>query len=139
MSGTAQVRGCGGQCPAAAIDAKLLADLFKFPVAQIMKKIFAAAILGVLKTFRHDARCGEMPEIYVLGVIPSDKKVQQSIAVVVKPDGGIRIDPWRQAGLLSYARESMAFVVVEQFRTSPLDEEKIFVSVIVVVSPHRAG
>ena len=112
MPGAAQVRGRRGQRPAPAVDANFLGDFFKLSVAQIVKQIFAPAILGILKTLGHDARGCEMPEINVFGIVAADKQIQQAIAVVVKPDGGVGIDPARQAGLLAYAGEAVALVVV---------------------------
>ena len=139
MPGAAQV-GCGrGQRPAPAVDANFLGDLFKLSVAKIVKQIFSPAILGVLKTLGHDARGGEMPEVNVLVIVTADEQVQQPVAVVVKPDGGVGIDPARQAGLLAHAGEAVALVVVVELGASPLDQEQIFVAVVVVVAPDRAG
>ncbi len=43
-----------------------------------------------------------------------------------------------QAGLLADARKSVAVVVVKELGAAPLDEEQIFVAVVVVVAPDRA-
>src|SRR6185369_6283952 len=128
-----------GQRPTPAVDANFLGNLFKLSVAKIVKQILSSPILGVLKTLGHDAGSGEMPEINAFVVVTADKQVEQPIAVVIKPDGGVGIDPARQAGLLADTGEATASVVVVQLRASPLDQEEIFVAVIVIVAPDRAG
>src|SRR6185437_14150610 len=139
MSTSAQV-GCGsGQRPTPAVDANFLGHLFKLSVAKIVEQIFSSAILGILKTLGHDAGSGEMPEINAFVIVAADKQVKQPIAVVIKPDGGVGIDPARQAGLLAHPGEAMASVVAVELRASPLDQEEIFVAVIVIVAPDRAG
>ncbi len=95
MAGAAQIR-CGGcKRPATAVDSDLRADFFKLAVAQIVEEIFAAAVLGILKTVRHHARGVQMPQVDVLGIVAADKEIEQSVAVVVEPDSRVRIDPLR--------------------------------------------
>ena len=43
-----------------------------------------------------------------------------------------------QPGLLAHAGEAVALVVVKELRAPPLDEEQVFVAVVVVVAPDRA-
>src|SRR6476646_7365587 len=130
MSTAPQV-GCGrGQRPTPAVDANFLGNFFKLSVAKIVEQIFSSAILGILKTLGHDAGSGEVPGVDVLGIVTADKQVEQPIAVVIKPDGGVGIDPARQASLLAHPGEAMASVVVVELRASPLDQEQIFVSII---------
>src|SRR4029078_29165 len=123
MPTAAQVGRGRGQRPTSAVDANFLGDLFKLSVAKVMKQIFSSSILGVFKTLGHDAGSGEMAEVNVLVILTADKQVEQPIAVIIKPDGGVRIDPARQAGLLSHPGEAMASVVVVELGASPLDEE----------------
>src|SRR5271154_4299473 len=78
----AQVGRNGCQRPATTVDANFFANLFKFPVAQIVKKIFAAPIFRVLKTVRHHLGGREMPKIDVFRVVAADKQIQQTVAVV---------------------------------------------------------
>src|SRR5258707_231654 len=63
MPGSAQVCRGSSQRPTPAIDAHFLSDIFKFSVAEIMEQILPAAVLSVLKTFRHHLCCFEMPEV----------------------------------------------------------------------------
>ncbi len=81
----------------------------------------------------------EMPEVDVLGIVTADEQVQQPVAIVIEPDGGVGVDPGRQPGLLAHAGEAVALVVMEELRASPLDEEQVFVSVIIVIAPNCAG
>src|SRR5678815_1078593 len=119
MSTSAQV-GCGsGQRPTPAVDANFLGHLFKLSVAKIVEEIFSSSILGVLKTLGHDAGSGEMPEINAFVIVAADKQVEQPIAVIIKPDGGVGVDPPRQSGLLAHPGKAVALVIVEQLRASP--------------------
>src|SRR5208283_1812650 len=138
VTGSAQIC-CCGQGPATAINANFRADLLKFPVAEIVKQILSPAVLGILKALGHDARRREMPQINVFRIVAADEEVQESVAVVIEPDGGVRIDPGRQSSLLGYAGEAVALIIVKQLGATPLDEKQIFISIIVVVSPNRAG
>src|SRR5579864_6313334 len=97
MACPAQVCGGGSQCPAPAVDADFPADLFKFAVAEIVKQILSAAILGILETLGHDACGGEMPKINAFGIITANEKVQQPVAVVIEPDGRVCIRPRGQS------------------------------------------
>jgi len=65
-----------------------------------------------------------MPQVDVFGIVAGDEEVEQAIAVVVEPNGSIGVDPRRQTCMVADARESVAMVVVEQFRPSPLDQEE---------------
>src|SRR5271156_1464399 len=103
-----------------------------------MKEIFASAVFGVLKTVGHDPRGVEMPQVNVFGVVASDKEVEQSVAIVVKPHGSIRVNPLRQPGLLAHTRESVAVVIVIELRPAPFDEKEVFVAVVIVVAPDGA-
>ena len=107
-------------------------------VAQVVEKVFAATVLRVLEALRHHARVLQMPQVDVFGIVAGDEEIEQTITVVVKPDRSIRVDPGRQTRRLADARESVAMVVVEQFRPSPLDQEEVLIAVVVVVAPHRA-
>src|SRR6476660_6886830 len=113
MSTAPQV-GCGrGQRPTPAVDANFLGNLFKLSVAKIVEQKFSPAILGILKTLRHDASSVEMPEVNALVIVTADKQVQQPIAIVIKPDGGVGVDPAGQAGLLANPGEAVTLVVME--------------------------
>src|SRR6476661_5537929 len=103
MPGAAKVGGRGSQRPAPAIDADFFGDLFKLSVAQIVKQIFAPTILGVLKTLGHDSRGRDVPQVDFFIVVTADEKIEQAIAVVVEPDGGVGVDPARHPGLFAYA------------------------------------
>src|SRR5580692_1798952 len=96
MSSSAQIRCGSGQGPAAAVDTDFPADFFKLAVAEIVKQILAASVLRILETLGHDARCGEMPKVDTLRIVAADEKVEESVAVVIEPDGGVRVD--RAAG-----------------------------------------
>src|SRR3984885_81921 len=139
MAPPAQIRRGSRQCPTPALDSNFCADVFKFAVPEIVKQILSPAVLGVLKTVGHDARRRGMPKINVFGVVAADEKVQKPVAVVIEPDRRVRINPRRQSSLLSYAREAVAPVVVKQLWTSPLDQEQVFISIIVEIPPDRAG
>src|SRR6185437_16908657 len=108
MPTSAQVGRGRGQRPTSAVDANFLGNLFKLSVAKVVKQIFSSSILGVFKTLGHDAGSGEMPEVNAFVIVTADKQVEQSIAVVIKPDGGVGVDPARQAGLLAHTGEAMA-------------------------------
>src|SRR5882724_1202090 len=123
MACPTQIRCGGSQRPATAVDSNLCAYLFKLAVAQIVKQIFSATILGVLETVGHDARRGQVPQINVFGVVATDEEIQQSVAVIIKPDRGIAVNPRRKAGLFADAREAVALIVVKQFGPPPLDQK----------------
>src|SRR5262249_56597201 len=120
------------------VDTVFLTDFLERPTPEIGKEILAPAILRVLKTLRHHLRVLQMPEVDVFGIIAAEKKIQSPVAIVVKPDCGVGIDPRRQSGLLSHARKLLARIVVKEFRLAPLVNEKIFITVVVVVSPDRS-
>ena len=61
VAGAAEVGGGGGERPAMALDAELGADLFKAAVAEVVKEVFAAAVLGVFEAVRHDLGRLDMP------------------------------------------------------------------------------
>src|ERR1700733_15359656 len=123
MSGAAQIRGRSGKRPPIALDTRAFADLLKLAIAQVMKQELSAAVFGVLKTLRHHARGIQMPQIQLFGVVPANEEVEQSIAVIVKPDGAIGIDPGRQTGSIAYPGKTTATVVMKKLRLSPLDEK----------------
>src|ERR1700723_2777193 len=105
MAGASQVRGRSGKRPSGAVDPCLFADLLKPAIAQVVKQELPATVFGVLKTFRHHARGVQMPEIQLFGVVSAHEQVEESVAVVVKPDRGVCIDPWGQAGDIRNSRE----------------------------------
>src|SRR5580658_163512 len=119
MARATQISCSGRQGPAPAVDPDFCAYFFKLPVAEIVEQIFPPAILGILKALGHDARCGEMPQINVFGIVAPNKKIQESVAVVIEPDGCVRVDPGRQSGLLGYARKAAALIIVKQLGSSP--------------------
>src|ERR1700730_1821881 len=122
MAGAAQVRRCGSQGPAPAAYAHFRADFLESAVAEIVKQIPSTAVFRILKTLRHDSRRGEMPKVDIFRIVAADEQVQQSVAIVVEPDGCVRIDPRRQSRLLGDAREAVTMIIVKQFRASPLDQ-----------------
>ena len=79
-----------------------------------------------------------MPQVHVFRIVATDKQVEESIAVVIKPDGCVGIDPTWQARLFTYAGEALAMVVVKEFRTPPLDKKEVLIAIIVIVAPDRA-
>src|SRR6185369_9908337 len=103
-----------------------------------MKEILAPAVLSILEAFGHHASVLEMPEINIFGVVAAEKKIEFSIAVVIKPDCCIRIYPGGQTGLFSNARECLAAIVMKQLRSSPFVKEHIFVTIVIVIAPHSA-
>src|ERR1700733_12735847 len=123
MSGASQVRGRGGQGPPVALDPYLFADLFKPAITQVVKQEFSAAVFGVLKTLRHHARGIQMPQIQLFGVVPANEQVEQSVAVIVEPNGTVCINPRRQPGSFAHTTKAAALVVVEKLGPAPLDQE----------------
>src|SRR5581483_5489820 len=79
-----------------------------------------------------------MPQVDIFGIIAADEEVEQTIAIIVEPNSGVGVDPRRQSGLLAYSGKPVAVIVVKQLRTTPFDEEQIFVAIVVVVTPYRA-
>ena len=79
----------------------------------------------------------ELPQVDVVGPVAGEEQIELAVAVVVEPDGGVGVDPRRQAGRLGDAREALAAVVVEQLGLAPLVDEQILVAVVVVVAPDR--
>jgi len=93
VAGPLQI-GCGaGQRPPAAGDPRLGADLFEPAVAHIVKEIFAAAVLRILEALGHHARVGQLPQVHILRIISADEEIQLPVVVIVKPHGGVGIDP----------------------------------------------
>jgi hypothetical protein len=62
-------------------------------------------------------------EIDVLGPVAWKKQIEAAIAVVIEPDGGVRVDPRRQTGLLANRREALASVVVKELGAPVLIDE----------------
>ena len=110
----------------------------KWPLPRLWKRYLRPPFLaysklsGIMRVF---FRCQRSTS---LGIVAGDKQIELAVAIVVEPDRGIRVDPGRQTGLVGDARESLAVIVVEQLRPAPLDQEEIFIAVVVVVAPHGA-
>src|SRR3984893_1327100 len=138
MARPSQVSGGGGQRPAAAVDTKLCTDLFKFSAAEIVEQILAPSVLRVFETLRHHAGGSQMPQIDVFGIVTANKKIKQTVAIVVKPDRRVGVHPGWQAGLFSNACEMLTTVVVEQLRAAPLVEKEIVIAIVVVIAPDRS-
>src|SRR4051812_13064 len=105
-----------------------------------MKEILASTVLGVFETLRHHPGILQVPEVDIFGVVPANEKVQQTIPVVIEPDGGVCIDPLWQTGRLCHAGETMSAIIVEEFGPSPFVKKKVLEPVVVVIapdSPHR--
>ncbi len=81
----------------------------------------------------------QVPEVDVLGVVAAEEEIQTPVAVVVEPDGRVRVDPRGQVGPVGDARETFARVVVEELGPAPLVEEEVFEAVVVVVRDADAG
>src|SRR5580704_19707234 len=79
-----------------------------------------------------------MPEIDAFVVVPADEKIEFAVAVVIKPDRGVGVDPCGQSSLFRYARKVLAAVVVVKLGLAPLVQKKIFIAVVVVIPPDRA-
>src|SRR6266496_2141951 len=137
-AGSAQIRRRRSERPMAAVDSHLRSDIFELTVANVMEKIFATSVFGIFKTLGHHPSRFEVPEINIFGVVSADEKVQSPVAIVVKPDGGVRIQPRRQTRLLGDAGESLAVIVVKEFGLAPFVEKQVFVAVVVVVTPNRS-
>src|SRR5215510_12241319 len=137
VTGVAQVSGHGGQGPAARIDTHLATYFFERAVAHVVKEIFATAILRVLKTLRHHFRRFQMPQVNILRIVATQKQIQPTITIVIKPDRGVGIYPRWQSHFFSDASKAMSSVVVKQLRFTPLVEKQVFVTIIVVVAPDR--
>ncbi len=103
-----------------------------------MEEILAPAVLRVLKTLRHHLRVFQMPQIDVFRVVTTKKQIQPPVAIVVKPNRRVRVDPRRQTHLVAHARELLPRVVMEEFGFAPLVQEEIFVTVVVVIAPNRS-
>ena len=79
-----------------------------------------------------------MPQIDILGPVAGEKQIEPSVGVVVPPDGGVGIDPRRQARALGYAHEGLATLVAKELGASIFVEEQILEAVVVEVAPERA-
>src|SRR5262249_6442779 len=100
-----------------------------------MKEIFPATILRVLKTLRHHLRSLQMPQINILSVVATQKQIEPTITIVVKPDCSVGVYPGWQSHFFSNAGKAMSRVIVKQLRSAPLVEKQVFVTIIVVVTP----
>jgi hypothetical protein len=120
VAGAAQVSCDGGKGPAARLEAELRGNFLEAAAAEVVKEILAPSVGCVLEALGHDLRVLEMPEIDVLGIVAAEEKVELAVAVVIEPDGGVGVDPGRQAGLCGNACEMPAAVVVVELRPTPL-------------------
>src|ERR1051326_5729804 len=120
------------------VDAKLRADFFKMPVAEIMKEIFSSAVTRILETLRHHLGRREMPEVNRFWIVAAKEKIKPSVSVIVEPDSRVRIDPSGQASLLRDARKAMPRVVMKKFGLAPFVKKEVFVAVVIIIAPDRA-
>src|SRR6185503_20606954 len=106
--------------PASRVDADFLTDFFERATTEIAEEILAPAVLRVLKTLRHHLRAFQVPEVDVFGVVAAEKKIQSPVAIVVKPERCVCVDPRRQSCFVSHLRKLLARIVVKEFGLAPL-------------------
>src|SRR6185437_13317515 len=78
-----------------------------------------------------------MPEIDVLAVIAAHEEVELAIAVIIKPQRSVGIDPFGKTCLRRLIGKTVSLDIVKEHGLAPFDEEQIGVAIIVVITPDR--
>ncbi len=73
------------------------------------------------------------------GIIAAEEEVEFAVAIVIEPDGGVGIYPGGKSGLFGHAGEMLAGVVMKELRLTPFVDEYVFVAIVIIVAPDRAG
>src|SRR6185436_16999970 len=121
----------GSERPPRAADSHLVRYILELPTAHVVEEKILASVGGELEAVVHDLRRRQVPQIDVASKVRRHVEVEQSVAIVVEPDGAVAVHPAMKARADGDIDEMRAIHILVQCEVAVPINQNILSAVVV--------